>query len=108
MKKVTLKKYCDPGHGWYAVPVSLIEKLELDLSVYEKVITNKKGKAIFLEEDSEINPIVEQLRAKGIEVGVKDFHCNKQSKIRNYPVITPIHFLNHNNAIKALKHFIKE
>ena len=108
MKKVTLRKYSDPGHGWYAVPVALIEKLSLDLTGFDRVITNRKGRAIFLEEDCEIEPIVIQLKNLGIEVNVKEFHCNKQSKVRNYPLIDPKHLLSFNNSVNAMSHFTKD
>lgn len=86
-KSITLNKYNDPGHGWYALPIGLITKLKLDLSMYSKVTCNRKGTVLFFEEDCEFKPIIEQLQKNNIKINIKEFHCNKQSKVRNFPVV---------------------
>lgn len=91
-KSITVSKYNDPGHGWYALPLKVVQKLGLDLSMYPKVTCNRKATVLFFEEDCEFNPIKEQLKNRGIDLKVKSFHGNKQSKVRNYPVVTLEYF----------------
>lgn len=87
IKTLTINKYNDPGHGWYALPLEIIKKLNIDLTMCETVICNRKASVIFFEEDCAFTPIYNQLIAKGIDLKVKSFHGNKQSKVRNYPVV---------------------
>jgi hypothetical protein len=88
MKKITLQKLNDPGHGWYSVPLSLINKLKINLNAYEKITTNPKGTRVYFEEDCEYENIFSQIQNLGISIAIKDLHTNKQSKVRNYPVVT--------------------
>lgn len=105
MKTLTINKYNDPGHGWFALPVKKNESLQLDMRKYEKLTTNPKGTIVFFEEDCEFNDIIDQLEKRNITLKVKSFHGNKQSKIRNYPFVRTEHILHMRDCFKALNIF---
>lgn len=95
MKTLTINKYNDPGHGWFALPIKKIKSLNLDISQYTKLTINPMGTILFFEEDCEFNAILEQLKTKNIQLKVVSFNGNKQSKIRNYPLTSLDYIKNH-------------
>lgn len=78
----TIQFYCDPGHGWAKVPLSVIKKLGLidAISHYSYV----RGEHAYLEEDCDASKLIIALRATGTNPITKESYGNKQSKIRNY------------------------
>ena len=83
-----LTKFEDPGHGWLAVPVSLLSKIGLnlnDFSVYS--YRSNAGSTVYLEEDCDASKLVQALKEKGIRFEIEFQHSNSDSFIRSLPGI---------------------
>jgi hypothetical protein len=82
MANVTKVLHSDPGHAWLAVKLSEIKMLgiQTDISSYSYV----KGKTAYLEEDCDAGKFIDAMRAKGIEVAVKEGACRDRSPIRYF------------------------
>ena len=82
MANVTKVLHSDPGHAWLAVKISEIKMLgiQTDISSYSYV----KGKTAYLEEDCDAGKFIDAMRAKGIEVAVKEGACRDRSPIRYF------------------------
>ena len=82
MANVTKVLHSDPGHAWLAVKLSEIKMLgiQTDISSYSYV----KGKTAYLEEDYDAGKFINAMRAKGIEVAVKEGACRDRSPIRYF------------------------
>lgn len=87
MAKIVKVMHSDPGHAWLAVKLSEIEMLGIktDISSYSYV----KGKTAYLEEDCDAPKFIQAMRAKGIEVEVKDGACRDRSPIRYFKPYSP-------------------
>ena len=85
MTNKTFKYYQDPGHGWIAVKIKVLESLGLspsDFTVYSYL----KGKTMYLEEDDDASKFVETwIKKFGSRPNVVEKHTNKNSPIRSYP-----------------------
>lgn len=81
-KVLKLKFYCDPGHGWVAVKISLLRELGItgQISGYSYV----KGGTAYLEEDCDAERLIRALDAKGIAYKIESKHTNARSPIRSY------------------------
>ena len=77
MANVTKVLHSDPGHAWLAVKLSEIKMLgiQTDISSYSYV----KGKTAYLEEDCDAGKFIDAMRAKGIEVAVKEGACRDRT-----------------------------
>ena len=77
-----IKFYADPGHGWAAVKLDVLDKLGIadKISSYSYV----NGKTVYLEEDCDLGILLNSLEANGISVEFDEKHTNKYSHIRNY------------------------
>lgn len=82
MKKITLNFYQDPGHGWAKAPISLLHYLNIaqGISPYSYI----RGQYAYLEEDGDLSRLLSAAAAACIDIKLRDFHTNKQSKIRSY------------------------
>lgn len=82
MRKLTLNVYADPGHAWCKVS----RKLLVDLGISDKITTYsyQRKDSVYLEEDCDLGTLIGALKSKGVEIKFKEFHTNKQSKIRSY------------------------
>lgn len=78
-------KYCDPGHGWYRVPLALIPKSMLKDLGYSYF----KGDWAYLEEDCDFYVWAKQFKdtVQPFKFTVK--HTNRNSIIRGYNRIDP-------------------
>ncbi len=87
MAKIVKVMHSDPGHAWLAVKLSEIEMLGIktDISSYSYI----KGKTAYLEEDCDAPKFIQAMRAKGIEVEVKDGACRERSPIRYFKPYSP-------------------
>jgi hypothetical protein len=87
MATVIKVMHSDPGHAWLAVKLSEIKMLGIESSIsgYSYV----KGKTAYLEEDCDAGKFIQAMRAKGIEVTVKDGACRDRSPIRYFKSYTP-------------------
>lgn len=84
MKKVTLNFYSDPGHGWAKVNINVLKKLNIVDKI--SLFSYRKGNNVFLEEDCDYFVLIEALKANNVAYTVNEYHTNKSSKIRNYPL----------------------
>ena len=82
MTKLSLNFYCDPGHGWVKVPIKTLVKLNIadKISRY----SYQRGLYAYLEEDCDLNMLFTAADKQGINITLKEYHTNKQSKIRSY------------------------
>jgi hypothetical protein len=78
------KAYLDPGHGWVAVKVRLLE----DLRIADKITRCSflKGKTAYLEEDCDLATFIDAyVLAFGFKPHFDEKCSNKSSPIRSYP-----------------------
>ena len=83
-----LSFYSDPGHGWLAVPLELLDRLQLldRVSHYSYL----RGRLAHLEEDCDASLFLATARDAGIAVTFRDITCrDKHSRIRNYDPYSP-------------------
>ena len=82
MRKLTLKYYQDPSHGWVKCNIGLLYGLEIahKISAY----SYRRGENVYLEEDCDAAALMEACKIQGIDLKLKPFHTNKTSKIRAY------------------------
>ena len=81
-KTMTLPYYQDPGHGWVRVSIGLLHGLKIahEISPY----SYRRESYAYLEEDCDLSRLLAAAAAAGITIKLKQFHTNKQSKIRGY------------------------
>ena len=83
----TFKYYQDPGHGWIAVSIKVLETLGLvptDFSGYSYI----KGGTTYLEEDCDAEKFMKAWMDKfGSYPALIRKHTDKNSPIRSYPHI---------------------
>jgi hypothetical protein len=81
-RSLTLNYYQDPGHGWVRVSVGLLHGLKIaeDISTY----SYRRNDYAYLEEDCDLSRLLTAAQAVGITIKLKQFHTNKNSKIRGY------------------------
>jgi hypothetical protein len=99
-KTMTLKIYSDPGHGWVRVPLQLLQDLKIaeDISPFSY---RRNGHA-YLEEDGDLGLLLAAAKAAGIDIKLRSFHTNKESKIRSYKTYkSPAQQLAAEAALKA-------
>lgn len=77
-----LNIYSDPGHAWCKVPRSLLVKYNIEGDITS--FSYQRGDYVYLEEDCDLGTLIQTLNAWGVTVQFKEFHTNKQSKIRSY------------------------
>ena len=82
MTKLTLNYYQDPGHGWAKIHKNWLELLGIadKISHYSYMRKNYA----YLEEDCDLGRLYAAADKAGIEIRLKEYHTNKQSKIRSY------------------------
>jgi len=83
-----LNFYEDPGHGWLAVPLLLLERLALldEISPYSYM----RGMLAHLEEDCDASLFLTRARGAGLTITLKEHVCPHQySRIRNYDHYSP-------------------
>jgi len=76
------KIYCDPSHSWVKVPISLINKLNIQrkISNYSYV----KGEFVYLEEDCDLKWFAQAMEEDGKSIEFQEIHSNRMSRIRSY------------------------
>lgn len=82
MTKLTLNYYQDPGHGWAKIHKQWLTMLGIadKISHYSY---QRKGYA-YLEEDCDLSLLLEAAQKFDIKVHLREYNCNKSSKIRSY------------------------
>jgi hypothetical protein len=85
----TFKYYQDPGHGWIAVKVELLEQLGINGQISEFSYINETGTTAYLEEDCDASLFVEKyIEAFGQKPQWKDAYTEKKHWVRSYPRYT--------------------
>ena len=81
-RSLTLKIYSDPGHGWVRVSMGLLHGLKIadQISTY----SYRRDDYAYLEEDGDLGLFLAAAKIAGIDIKLRSFHTNKQSKIRSY------------------------
>ena len=82
MKKITINCYTDPGHGWYKVPLSVLDKI--GIRGFITPYSYMRGDHAYLEEDLDASTLIQRLKHLGVSVKIKEFHTDRTSKIRSY------------------------
>jgi hypothetical protein len=82
-----LNFYSDPGHGWLAVPLELLDRLNIldQISTYSYM----RGGLAHLEEDCDYSRFALAMRDQGLEFSVREHRANNRSKIRSYCHFSP-------------------
>lgn len=94
MTEATIKKsytfHSDPGHGWLAVNISDLEKLQIadKISQYSYV----RGNTVYLEEDADYSLFLEVSRKAGWSLKISEKNSDKRSRIRSYNRFSQNHF----------------
>ena len=81
--------YEDPGHGWLAVPLEMLDSLGLidQISPYSYM----RGRFAHLEEDCDYALFAAAMRERGLVFHVKQHHTDNRSRIRGYASYHPEH-----------------
>jgi hypothetical protein len=75
--------YSDPGHGWIAVPRTLLAQLGIAHQISR--FSYERGATAFLEEDCDAGVFFEAYKARfGMTPRQRLHSSNKQSRIRSY------------------------
>ena len=82
MKIKTINVYADSGHAWAKVKTASLIKLGISDNISS--FSYQRNDYTYLEEDCDLNIYVNKLKENNIEFKFKEYHTNKQSKIRSY------------------------
>lgn len=80
--------YSDPGHGWAAVPLTLLERLGLldQITTYSYM----RGRFAYLEEDCDLDRFMNAARDAGLAIEFRQYVSGyRRSRIRNYCHYSP-------------------
>ena len=81
--------YEDPGHGWLAVPLELLDTLGLidRVSRYSYL----RGRYAHLEEDCDYSLFAQAMRERNVPFTIREHHTDNRSRIRGYASYHPEH-----------------
>lgn len=85
-----INAYSDPGHGWAAVPLSLLQRLDLldRVTPYSYL----RGRFAYLEEDCDLSTFMDAARAAGLKIEFRQTVSGyRRSRIRGYASYHPEH-----------------
>lgn len=84
IKKAKIIHHSDGGHGWFSVPVELLQILEIhdQISPYSYL----RGKRAYLEEDGDASILIGEIRKYIPEFSAPTSYTDKRSPIRNYGI----------------------
>ena len=79
--------YEDPGHGWLAVPLELLDSLQLldKVSSYSYI----RGRFAHLEEDCDYSLFAAAMRERNAPFTIREHRTDNRSRIRNYCHYSP-------------------
>lgn len=83
-----INAYSDPGHGWAAVPLTLLDRLDL----LDRITTCSymRGKYAYLEEDCDLDAFMTAAKAAGLAVEFRQWVSGyRRSRIRGYWSYSP-------------------
>lgn len=87
MRKITLYRYCDPGHSWFKVKRSVLTAIGIEHKITP--YSYQRGDYCYLEEDCDADTLFKALKELSIQVKQVCHWTNRQSKIRNYYCFRP-------------------
>ena len=82
MAEVIRVGHSDPGHGWLAVKFSDLKMLGIEADITD--FSYMKGKTAYLEEDKDASTYIRAIKAKGIDVVVRQGPQRDRSPIRSF------------------------
>jgi hypothetical protein len=82
MKTMTLNYYQDSGHGWVKIHLDKLKTLGIDKDISYFSYTRKSY--AYLEEDCDLSKLYKACEDKGIILKLREYHSDRDSKIRNY------------------------
>jgi hypothetical protein len=87
--------HTDPGHGWLAVPLSLIRRLNLmgKISACSYIDSAADAPVVYLEEDCDAGLFMNAAKQREITVDIVDRHLNKDHWIRHLRPYQSNHYL---------------
>ena len=79
--------YSDPGHGWCAVPLEMLDRLGLvdEISHYSYI----RGRFAHLEEDRDYALLVHALNVRNVPFSLRFHRTDGRSRIRSYSSYHP-------------------
>lgn len=86
-KKIKIKFFNDPGHGWAKVKRSELIKYGIDNKISN--CSYQRGEWVYLEEDSDVSHYVNALKENKVEFCFVESYCNGKSRIRTYESYSP-------------------
>lgn len=82
-KKMKVKWFSDPGHGWLRVKIHNL--IELGIAGKISSFSYQRGQWAYLEEDCDASVFMQAAEAQGVEVELEpESRCNKSSAIRRF------------------------
>jgi hypothetical protein len=84
-KELKLTVYTDPGHGWVAVPLSLVEELGIKDIITPYSYFDKRNDMCYLEEDCDAGVFVKVAKEKGFTFNFRESHNDWESFVRKLP-----------------------
>ena len=83
-----INAYSDPGHGWAAVPLTLLDRLGMldQITTYSYM----RGRFAYLEEDCDLSLFMVAASAAGLKIEFRQYVSRyRRSRIRNYCHYSP-------------------
>lgn len=80
-----LDYFQDPGHGWLAVPVSLLRSLGIAAQVSRYSYISRDGLTAYLEEDCDAHRFMDAMQGRPIAIECTPRHSNGESFVRRLP-----------------------
>jgi hypothetical protein len=77
-KELNLTFITDPGHGWLAVPLSLVEELGIKDIITNCSYFDDRNNICYLEEDCDASVFVKVAKEKGYTFNVRE-SCSRMS-----------------------------
>ena len=87
MAEVIRVGHSDAGHGWLAVKLADLKMLGIEADITD--FSYVKGKTAYLEEDKDANTYIRAMKAKGIDVVVRQGPPRARSPIRSFKRYDP-------------------
>ncbi len=87
MAEVIRVGHSDAGHGWLAVKLADLKMLGIEADITD--FSYVKGKTAYLEEDKDANTYIRAMKAKGIDVVVRQGPPRDRSPIRSFKRYEP-------------------
>ena len=87
MAEVIRVGHSDAGHGWLAVKLADLKMLGIEADITD--FSYVKGKTAYLEEDKDANTYIRAMKAKVIDVVVRQGPPRDRSPIRSFKRYEP-------------------